>query len=218
MKPLVVFVAIVLASCAVNTGIVPYGPNTFVVARQAATGFSGLGNLKAEALREADQHCKTLKKAVRVIAVKEAQPPFILGNFPKAEVQFTCLDPSDPAFNRPRQADGSPPRPASAPFVSTGTGFAIHNPTTLITAFHVIEGARSIQVICLAGQHAAASIERLIPPMTLLYSRSPCPLLRIWNWRQKTPRQSVKGSSPLDSRCLASSEPRRSTPMVPSVP
>jgi hypothetical protein len=64
LKLLVAFVAIALASCAVNTGIVPYGPNTFVVARQAATGFSGSGDLKAEALREADQHCKTLKKAV----------------------------------------------------------------------------------------------------------------------------------------------------------
>jgi S1-C subfamily serine protease len=177
LKLLVVFVAIVLASCAVNTGIVPYGPNTFVVARQAATGFSGSGDLKAEVLREADQHCKTLQKAVRVIAVKEAQPPFILGNFPKAEVQFACLDPSDPEFNSPRQADGSPPRPASVPSVSTGTGFAIHNPTTLITAFHVIEGSRSIEVICATGQHAAAIVERVDPAndLALLKLSVPAP-------------------------------------------
>ena len=96
-----------------------------------------------------------------MIAVQKAQPPFVLGNFPKAEVQFACLDPNDPEFNSPWQADGSPPRPASVPSVTTGTGFAIHNPTTLITAFHVIEGARSIEVICAAGQHAAAIVERV---------------------------------------------------------
>jgi S1-C subfamily serine protease len=112
-----------------------------------------------------------------VIAVQEAQPPFILGNFPKAEVQFACLDPSDPEFNSPRQADGSPPRPASAPSVSTGTGFAIHNPTTLITAFHVIEGARSIEVMCAAGQHAAAIVERVDPAndLALLKLSVPAP-------------------------------------------
>ena len=136
MKLSVAFLLVALAGCAVNTGIVPYGPNSYVVARQAATGFSGSGDLKAEALREADQHCKAQKKAVKVIAVKEAQPPFIFGNFPKAEVQFACLEPDDPEFNNPRQADSPGSRPA--PSVSTGTGFTVQNPTTLITAFHVI--------------------------------------------------------------------------------
>lgn len=177
MKLLVILVALVLASCAVNTGIVPYGPNTFVVARQAATGFSGSGDLKAEALREADHHCKTLKKAVRVLAVTEAQPPFVLGNFPKAEVQFTCLDPSDPAFDSPWPAEGAPPHPASPPSGRTGTGFAMHTPTTLITAFHVIKGARSLDVLCAAGQQAAARVERVDPSndLALLTLSVPAP-------------------------------------------
>ena len=73
-----------------------------MVSRQAATGFSGSGNLKAEAFAEANQYCANQNKALQVVSTQEAQPPFIFGNFPKAEVQFMCLDNGDPALQRPR--------------------------------------------------------------------------------------------------------------------
>jgi hypothetical protein len=63
-----------------------------MVSRQAATGFSGSGNLKAEALNEASQYCTDQQKSVSIVNVSEAQPPFVFGNFPKAEVRFTCWD------------------------------------------------------------------------------------------------------------------------------
>jgi len=47
---------LVLATCASNSGEVPAGLDTFLVSRQAATGFSGRGTLKADALREADAY------------------------------------------------------------------------------------------------------------------------------------------------------------------
>lgn len=156
-----------ISGCAVNTGIVPAGQNTYMVARQAATGFSGSGNLKAEALREADDYCAVQKKAVKVIASKEAQPPFILGNFPKAEVQFTCLDPNDPDLSRPRNPDG----PTPSPSVRTGTGFAIQNARTFVTAFHVVDGARNIDVTCAGGQQATAVVERIDPANDLALLR-----------------------------------------------
>ena len=81
-----------LCGCAANSGVISTGQNTFVVSRQAATGFSGSGNLKAEALSEASQYCTNQQKSVSVVNVREAQPPFLWGNFPKAEVQFTCWD------------------------------------------------------------------------------------------------------------------------------
>jgi hypothetical protein len=62
-----------------------------MVSRQAATGFSGSGNLKAAAFREANQYCADQLKDLKVIGTREAEPPFLLGNFPKAEVQFTCV-------------------------------------------------------------------------------------------------------------------------------
>ena len=34
------------------------GNNTYMVSRQAATGFSGMGALKAEAMKEAYQECE----------------------------------------------------------------------------------------------------------------------------------------------------------------
>jgi hypothetical protein len=83
-----------LCGCAVNSGVVPNGQNTFLVSRQAASGFSGSGGLKAEALTEASRYCASEQKSLSVLDVREAQPPFVMGNFPKAEVQFTCFDAS----------------------------------------------------------------------------------------------------------------------------
>ena len=92
----------VLAACASNTGIVPIGEDTYMVSRQAATGFSGSGSLKAEAFQEANQFCLNLGKKLQVVNTHEAAPPFILGNFPKAEVQFMCLDKKDAELGRPK--------------------------------------------------------------------------------------------------------------------
>jgi hypothetical protein len=80
-----------LAGCASNSGVVPIGKDTYMVSRQAASGFPGSGNLKADALREANQYCASLNKSLQVVSTQEAQPPYILGNFPKAEVQFMCV-------------------------------------------------------------------------------------------------------------------------------
>lgn len=66
------------------------GEYRYMVSRQAATGFSGSGTLKAEALREADEHCRKANRVLVVNRVTEAKPPYILGNFPKADVEFSC--------------------------------------------------------------------------------------------------------------------------------
>ena len=90
MKKLIVCITVILSGCASNSGVVPMGSDTFFVSRQAATGFSGAASLKAEVLQEANQHCQTQRKTMEVVMLTEAQPPFILGNYPKAEVQFRC--------------------------------------------------------------------------------------------------------------------------------
>ena len=95
-KRLFVIVCLVLAGCASNSGIVSMGPNAYMVSRQAATGFSGSGTLKAEAFQEANQYCMNQGKKLQVVSTHEASPPYILGNFPKAEVQFMCLNENDP--------------------------------------------------------------------------------------------------------------------------
>jgi hypothetical protein len=85
-----------LAGCAANSGVAPTGPDSFMVSRQAATGFSGSGNLKAEALSEAGQYCASRNQILVVTNSKEVGPPYVMGNFPKAEVEFMCLNPGDP--------------------------------------------------------------------------------------------------------------------------
>jgi hypothetical protein len=96
-------VGFLLAGCAANSGVTPIGPDTFMVSRQAATGFSGSGTLKAEALSEANQYCEARSKVMYMLTWTEAAPPYVMGNFPKAEVQFMCLDANDPRLKAPPQ-------------------------------------------------------------------------------------------------------------------
>lgn len=100
MKNISLGFAVLLAGCATNSGIVPMGQDSYMVSRQAATGFSGLGNLKAEALKEANEYCISQGMAMQVANTNESAPPYIFGNFPKAEVQFMCLNKNDPQLTR----------------------------------------------------------------------------------------------------------------------
>ncbi|MDY6487620.1 hypothetical protein SKM51_10530 [Acinetobacter faecalis] len=79
------------SGCAANSGIIPMGSNTYMVSRQAATGFTGMGTLKAEAMKEAYAQCQKNNKAVEVIETLDARPPYVLGNYPKTEIRFKCV-------------------------------------------------------------------------------------------------------------------------------
>lgn len=82
---------IVLTGCASNTGVVPNGQGGYLIAKQAATGLPGLGNLKAEALQEASQHCADQGREFLLTNATETQPPYIVGNYPRAEIEFRCI-------------------------------------------------------------------------------------------------------------------------------
>jgi len=92
MKLFALIVSMTFAGCAANSGVVPMGSDTYFVSRQGATGFSGASTLKAEALQEANQYCQAQHKTMETVNLTEAQPPFIFGNYPKAEVQFRCVN------------------------------------------------------------------------------------------------------------------------------
>ncbi len=79
-----------LVGCASNSGVVAMGPDTFFVSRQAATGFTGAGSLKADAMAEAGAYCMKRGKTVQVVNVTESHPPYVLTNFPRAELEFQC--------------------------------------------------------------------------------------------------------------------------------
>jgi hypothetical protein len=88
--------------CASNSGITPIGKDTYMVSRQAATGFSGSGTLKAEAFQEASAYCAKEGKNLQVVSTQEAQPPYVFGNYPKAEVQFMCLSDGEAELGWPK--------------------------------------------------------------------------------------------------------------------
>jgi hypothetical protein len=83
--------SIVLTSCAAtSTGPVAAGPGTYVVSRQAGAFPSGREPLLSEALGEATATCANQKKTLKVISTNENAGPYILGNYPKATVMFSC--------------------------------------------------------------------------------------------------------------------------------
>jgi len=89
---LVIMLAMAFAviGCASQTGVVPNGQGGYLIAKQAATGFPGLGNLKAEAMVEADQYCKGQGRTFALVNSSETQPPYVLGNYPRTEIEFQC--------------------------------------------------------------------------------------------------------------------------------
>jgi len=91
---------LLLSGCAINSGVIPMGQDTFMITRQAATGFSGLGNLKVEAWEEANEFCIEQGKCLQVVNTRKSQPPYILGNFPRVEIQFKCLNAKDPEYQK----------------------------------------------------------------------------------------------------------------------
>ena len=79
-----------LASCATNSGVVPIGNEQFFISKQAATGFTGLGNLKAEAIKEGTVSCSAMKKEFELISQDQSEGLQVLGKFPRVEITFIC--------------------------------------------------------------------------------------------------------------------------------
>ena len=94
-------VSLSLGACASHTGVVPMGRDTYLLAKQQATGFPGLGNMKAEIIAEASQHCAGLNRELQIVSTQESRPPYVLGNYPRAEIQFMCLVAGDRDLQRP---------------------------------------------------------------------------------------------------------------------
>lgn len=98
MKKIICLLALVilLSGCAIYSKVIPLGNNTFKVYRQAASGFVSPNATKCRTLSAANQFCIDQGKSLKILLFKEHQPPYILGNFPRAEIHFTCLDANDP--------------------------------------------------------------------------------------------------------------------------
>lgn len=64
------------------------------VFHQASTGFSGTSGIRRTATQRASEFCRILGHDKIMLTVSEhtASPPYILGNFPRIEIIFVCID------------------------------------------------------------------------------------------------------------------------------
>jgi hypothetical protein len=85
-------VAAALAGCAsVSDGVVTMSDGKMRIVKQYAMGFDGdPAAMEAEVRREALQHCETAGQDLEVLSLSATQPPYVLGNFPTARVEFRC--------------------------------------------------------------------------------------------------------------------------------
>jgi hypothetical protein len=84
---------IFLVGCATTTiGPIPAGKNTYIISRQEGAFPSGNKPLLAEAMNEANNFCASLNKDLKLISTYESQGPYIIGNYPKATVTFSCVE------------------------------------------------------------------------------------------------------------------------------
>jgi len=61
---------------------------------QASTGFSGTSGIRRSATKRANGYCRKIDRNKKMLTVSEhtAAPPYILGNFPRIEIIFVCVD------------------------------------------------------------------------------------------------------------------------------
>ena len=80
------FFAPILAVLAILQGCAPSNPvvarlgnNQYILTRQAASGFHGLGAVKIDALREAENHCVVLGQTLLVTDTLDSRPTVFTG-------------------------------------------------------------------------------------------------------------------------------------------
>lgn len=94
-----------------------------------------MGNLKADAMREAYLHCAMSNRDIHIVKTMNAQPPYIFGNFPKTEIIFKCINPK---FDRKKKDEFKQK--------SSGTGFIISKDMHILTNEHVVNNCSEINV------------------------------------------------------------------------
>ena len=59
---------------------------------QAATGFVSLASIRSSVQKSTDDFCARKGKVDRGVSETSSKPPYILGNFPRSELVFQCVD------------------------------------------------------------------------------------------------------------------------------
>jgi Short C-terminal domain len=73
-------------------GKAPPGAELYRVYQQGATGFVSIQDVRQTAEKRAIEFCERQGKTMRVVSEQLSNPPYILGNFPRIEIVFACVD------------------------------------------------------------------------------------------------------------------------------
>lgn len=68
------------------------GATQYRVFQQAASGFVSIQSVREDAEKRAVEFCDRKGKAMESVTETTATPPFVLGNFPRVEIVFDCVD------------------------------------------------------------------------------------------------------------------------------
>ena len=68
------------------------GEPAYRVFQQGATGFVSIQSVREDAEQRATAFCDRKGKVMESLTETTATPPYILGNFPRVEIVFDCID------------------------------------------------------------------------------------------------------------------------------
>lgn len=86
----ILFASLILTGCAEKSGVYDSGSGTYSITNQAATGLSGLQNIRTNAYKEASDFCRQKGKDFEVVNLEQNEGPYILGKYPRITLQFKC--------------------------------------------------------------------------------------------------------------------------------
>ena len=72
--------------------VTPPGVEEYRVFQQGGTGFVSIQSVREDAEQRAAEFCKRMDKLMKPLRETTANPPYILGNFPRVEIIFGCID------------------------------------------------------------------------------------------------------------------------------
>ena len=93
--------ALALVACANSSGVLAIGPDTFTISTSASPGKGGVPAAKRIAYEEATDECTKRGRQVFALSEKTSSPTWTEG-MASMELNFRCLRPDDPEFQRQR--------------------------------------------------------------------------------------------------------------------
>jgi hypothetical protein len=86
----IILLAVLLASCSTNSGVIPDGKDAYIVMVSGGRGFASAGELKIDAYKEAQEFCRKQDKQLETISDKTVQAG-VLSSTSEAELKFKCI-------------------------------------------------------------------------------------------------------------------------------